>query len=211
MLPSSPCADLFVRRRGIVLQQLVRRHDHPGRAETALQPVLVPEGFLDRMQRAVAAQPFDGRNRAAVGLDGETGARPDGDSVEEDRARAALARVAADLRAGDASQIADEVHQQQAGFYVALISTAVDRQADRDFHGATSDARGQRLKTVRVTDEGPDYSRVASRVNRSTSRPAIRTPAVSNRTDGCLTAGAFVTRGARLVGCRAGVEAHSAA
>ena len=45
-------ADLLGRGIGRVLQQFVGGEDHPRRAEPALQAVLVPERFLDRVQRA---------------------------------------------------------------------------------------------------------------------------------------------------------------
>ena len=40
---------------GVVAQQVDRGHDHPGRAEAALQAVLLVEGLLHRVQRAVLA------------------------------------------------------------------------------------------------------------------------------------------------------------
>src|SRR5882757_9433092 len=45
-------ADLGVRRTGIALDNLFRNHDHARCAETTLQGVLVPEGFLNWMKLA---------------------------------------------------------------------------------------------------------------------------------------------------------------
>src|SRR5215218_2442716 len=42
-------ADLFLGRGRVVLQQVHGRHDHAGRAEPALEPVLLPEAALDRV------------------------------------------------------------------------------------------------------------------------------------------------------------------
>src|SRR5713101_10001004 len=48
-------ADLGLAGAGIVTKQLDRRQDHPRRAITALQPVLFPEAFLNRLEPAPAA------------------------------------------------------------------------------------------------------------------------------------------------------------
>src|SRR5438093_8386964 len=48
--------DELLRRLRIALQHLVGRHDHPGGAEAALQPVLLPEPHLDRVQLAILRQ-----------------------------------------------------------------------------------------------------------------------------------------------------------
>src|SRR6266446_1310669 len=42
--------DFFVGRPRIAVENLLRRHDHAGRAEAALQSVLVPEGLLHRVE-----------------------------------------------------------------------------------------------------------------------------------------------------------------
>src|ERR1700716_1972849 len=47
-------------RMRIAVQQGSRGHNEPWRAESALQTVLVPEGVLQRVQRAVLRQAFDG-------------------------------------------------------------------------------------------------------------------------------------------------------
>ena len=70
----------------------------------------------------------------AVHLDGEARARFHGDAVEEHRAGAALAGVAADLGAGEPGELADEVHEQRARLDVPLVGAAVDRQSDRHCH-----------------------------------------------------------------------------
>ncbi len=51
-------------------------------------------------------------------------------AVEQDGARAAVARVAADVRAGQAEDVAEEVHEQQARLDVGLPDGAVDGDAD---------------------------------------------------------------------------------
>ena len=117
-------------RLRVVLQQVDRRHDHARRAVAALQAVLFPEALLQRVQLAVRRQPFDGRDRRAVGLHREHRAGLRAAAVDEHRAGAALARVAADVRAGEAEMLAQEVHEQQARLDVALRDLAVDRHRD---------------------------------------------------------------------------------
>src|SRR6266567_8881564 len=43
-------ANLFFRRIGVVLEQLIRGHNHTRCAEAALQTVLLPEALLDWVQ-----------------------------------------------------------------------------------------------------------------------------------------------------------------
>src|SRR5438552_1848575 len=55
-------------------EELDAGHDHPRRAEAALERVVLPEGLLERMELAGARETLDRRDLAAVGLDGEHGA-----------------------------------------------------------------------------------------------------------------------------------------
>ena len=72
---------------------------------------------------------LDGGDLAAVGLDGEHRARLGALPVDVDGARAAVAGVAADVRAGQPEVVAQEVDQQQAGLDVGLACLAVDGDA----------------------------------------------------------------------------------
>ena len=124
-LPSSAWRTSVAVGFGIVRQERDRRQDHPGRAEPALQPVLGPERLLDRVHRAVLREPFDGLDRGPVSLDGELGTRLHRLVVDEHRARAALAGVAADLRAGQRRDLSEEVDEQEPRFDLALEDPAV--------------------------------------------------------------------------------------
>ena len=53
---------------GVRLQQRVARHHHAGRAEAALQAVLLAEALLHRIELAVLLEPLDRHDLAAVGL-----------------------------------------------------------------------------------------------------------------------------------------------
>jgi hypothetical protein len=82
-------------------QERVHRYDETWRAVTTLQPVFGLQGRLDRGQGAVASrQPLDRRHLGAVGLHGEHQARADGLTVDQYRARAADAVLAAEVCSG---------------------------------------------------------------------------------------------------------------
>src|SRR5207249_7573034 len=90
--------DLVFRRLRVAFEHLVGGHDHARRAEAALEPVLLPEALLDRVQLAVLRETLDCQDGRTVGLDREHRARLHRLAAEEDRARAALARVATEDR-----------------------------------------------------------------------------------------------------------------
>src|SRR5439155_19314184 len=119
-------------------EQLAGREDHSRRAEPALQPMLVPERLLHRMQLAVLRQAFDGGDGAPFGLDREQRAGLHGPAVEEDGAGAALAGVAPYVRPGQAEDVAQEMDEQQAGLDLAGLSNAVDLDGDGAHGGPLS-------------------------------------------------------------------------
>ena len=60
---------------GVALAQIDGAHDHARGAKAALQAVMIAEGLLHGMQRAVGSgQPLDGGDRLALGLNGQHGA-----------------------------------------------------------------------------------------------------------------------------------------
>jgi len=103
--------DLALGGVGIALEQLLRRHDHPRRAEPALEAVLVPERLLQGMQRRSLCQALDGGDLRPVGLDGEDRAGLDAVPVDLDGARPAVARIAANMGPREPRQFADVLHQ----------------------------------------------------------------------------------------------------
>src|SRR5262245_16604673 len=109
---------------------MLRAHQHSRRAIAALERVRRPERLLERMQVAVGGETLDGLDRRAVGLDGEHHAALDRDAVVDHRARAAIARIAADVRAREVEVVAEEVHEEAPGLDLALVALAVD--GDRD-------------------------------------------------------------------------------
>src|SRR5581483_8349212 len=107
-----------------------RRHHHPGRAEPALQAVLLVEAVLDRVQLAVLLESLHGPQAAAVRLHREHGARLHRTAVEDDRARAAAGGVAADVRAGHADVLAQEVDKERARLDLRFLLLAIHGEGD---------------------------------------------------------------------------------
>src|SRR5919201_21881 len=125
-----PVANVALARLRIAREQLTGREDHSGRAEPALEPVLVPEGLLHRMQLAILRQAFDGGDGPPFDLDSEQRAGLDRPAVEQDGAGAALAGVAAHVRSGQAEDVAQEMDEQQAGLDLAGLQNPVDFDGD---------------------------------------------------------------------------------
>src|SRR5207248_7983587 len=121
-----PHADLLLRRVGVALEQLLGRHDHAGRAEPALEAMLVPEGLLQGMERRSLGEALDGRDLGPVRLHREHRAGLHAVAVELDGARPAIAGVATHVRPGEPREIADVVHQQQSRLDLVLVLGAID-------------------------------------------------------------------------------------
>ena len=114
MLPSSHSRISALVRLRIDAQQIDRAHDHARRAEAALQAVMLAEGFLHRMQLVALGEALDRGDARAVHLRRQHGAALGRIAVDMNDAGAALAGVAADMRAGQAEMLAQELHQQGA-------------------------------------------------------------------------------------------------
>src|SRR5262249_40227237 len=134
-------SDFLVGRSRRVSKEFVAGQDHARRTEPTLQAVLVPECFPQRMQLAILAETLDRCDRAVVRLNRQAGARANGDAVEQPGAGSALAGVAAALGAGHATEIADEVDEEQPRLALPPVRAAVDRNADWHPHRITSHSR----------------------------------------------------------------------
>src|SRR5947207_6167253 len=107
---ADPLANLHLAGLRVHAQQPGGLHDHPGRAEAALQAVLIPERLLEGMERGAIRHAFDRRDLRAVRLQGEHRARLGALPVDVNCAGTAVARVAADVRAGQAEDVTQEVN-----------------------------------------------------------------------------------------------------
>src|ERR1700738_1286952 len=119
-------ADLLLAGIGVLIQQRLGDQHHPGSAEAALEPVLLFEARLYRVQLAARGEPFDGRHLAAIRLDGEERAGLDRRAVQQDRAGAAAGGVAADVGAGQPQGLPEEVDEQQPRLHVGRAGSPVD-------------------------------------------------------------------------------------
>src|SRR3979490_2036486 len=110
----------------LAVDEIDRGHDHAGRAETALQAVMLAERLLHRMQRrAVGGEALDGLDLVPVSHDRERGAGFDRLAVEMHDAGAALRGVAADMGAGQPQILAQKLHQKRAGVDIGVDGIAV--------------------------------------------------------------------------------------
>src|SRR5262245_28656730 len=106
-------ADLRFGRVRVTAQEGDASHHHARRAVSALEPVLLPETLLNRMELPILFEPFDRHDLGAVCLDGKHGARLHGFFVENHRTGAAVRRVAADVRARQPELVAQEMNEEQ--------------------------------------------------------------------------------------------------
>src|SRR6266852_5613047 len=115
----------------LAVDDINRGHDHAGRAEAALQAMMLAERLLHRMQRrAVGGKTLDGLDLLPVSHDRERGAGFDRLAVEMHDAGAALRGVAADMGAGQPQILAQKLHQQGAGVDVGVDGIAVHDQGN---------------------------------------------------------------------------------
>src|SRR5205823_3479037 len=176
-------------QRRMLREKRAGAHDDAGRAVAALEPVLGPEGLLDRMQPLSGRDALDGRDLPAVDLNRqhETGANRR--AVEEHGAGAAHAVLAPDMRPREIEIFAKEISQGRAHVHIPRVGRAVDGDANGPLHAAFP----RRSSAAASTGEG----RVPATVERY-SAVACRSP--SGRS---AAAAAFAASPMRAgVGCR---------
>jgi hypothetical protein len=141
------------------LEQRNARHDESRRAEAAHQRVLLAEGLLDRVQRRALCQAVDVANLLALALDRERRARIHGAAVDDHRARAARAAIAAPLAAGQIRAHAQRVEQRHARLNHQVQALAVHHQAHGHFarsHGSHGGGLRLRFRRRRGRRDGAD-------------------------------------------------------
>ena len=125
----------------LAMDQVDRGHDHAGRAEAALQAVMLAKRLLHRMQRrAVGGKALDGPDLVPVGHHRERGAGFDRLAVEMHDAGAALRGVAADMGTGQPQIFAQKLHQQGAGIDIGVDGIAVHDQGNLGHSALSSSA-----------------------------------------------------------------------
>src|ERR1700724_3551756 len=91
------------------LHHVDRRHEHAGRAEALLQPVILAKCLLHGMQLVGGRQTLDGEDVRPLDLQRQDGAGLDGLAVDVNDTAAALRGVAADVRPGQAQLFAQQL------------------------------------------------------------------------------------------------------
>src|SRR5215472_16933339 len=124
-------ADLFVGARPPLGKQRHRRHDLPGRAVPALERVTGDERALQRVQSALACQPLDRGDLAALAGDRERQARQHPLAVRQHGARAARPLIAALLGPGQPQPLPQRVKQRDPRVQAQLMEDPVDPQQRR--------------------------------------------------------------------------------
>src|SRR5258706_6063890 len=115
--------------------QANRTHDLAGRAEPALQAVMRDEGGLDRMQLVPARDAFNREHIGAVVAERQRQARIDPSTVDQDRARAALAAVTSLLGTCQVEMLAQEIEQRNARVsQLDVPPPPVNGEADAEVH-----------------------------------------------------------------------------
>src|SRR5204862_4438149 len=79
---------LFFAWTGVVLEQVIRSHNHAGCAEAALQTMLLPKAFLDGMQTPLRSQSFNGRYLTTIRLNCQNSTSFDRFAIKKDSTRA---------------------------------------------------------------------------------------------------------------------------
>ncbi len=120
--------DFVVARVGIFPQQPGRGHDEARRAVAALRAELLVEAALHRRQLPVAPERLDGVDALARDRRRQRQAGQRRLVVDQHRAGAAFAAVAAGLGAGQAQLLAQEIEQQHVVRHRLAAVAAVERE-----------------------------------------------------------------------------------
>src|SRR5918992_2329546 len=168
-------AQVLLPRIRILTQHRLHRHQEPRGAEPALERVRLVERALERVQLALRREALHGPDRAAVCLGRQHQARPDRLAVELDRARAAHALLASDLRAGQPRAVADEVGQERARLHVALVGVPVDLDADPQAIASTIARQASSVQSARRWSPSTSWA-ANSAASRGSAPPAHAPP-----------------------------------
>src|SRR5487761_863031 len=111
-IPFQSLPDFLACGMGITAQKLIGCKDHARSAEAALQAVLLPEPFLERMEFAVAGQPFNGGYFRSISLRGQYSAGLDRFAIQQYGAGPAQGRFAAHMSSRQPGCVTKVMNQQ---------------------------------------------------------------------------------------------------
>src|SRR5215470_262593 len=117
-------------RLGMLLEQVLRGHQHSGRAVTALQCIAIAKGGLQIGDLAAIRQAFDRLDMRTIRLNREHQACPYDLAVQANRASAAHAMLAADMRSGQMQVLAQKVREIEPRQNICIDAFAVDIERD---------------------------------------------------------------------------------
>ena len=156
---------------GLTVEQRLGRHEHAWRAVAALRRAKLGKGVLQRVRRGAAGQAFDGQDRGGrLVLDGQDQARKQRFAIDQDRAGATFAQLAAVFGAGQVEVFAQDFEQG-----------LVDRDEDVEVLAVDVQRQGKALRArhgllLRVW---PTQRRIVRRTRKTDDR--IRRPAAGPR------------------------------
>jgi hypothetical protein len=120
---------------GGMVDQLFGAHQHAGSAETAVYGIVIEEGFLQRMQLFSFRQTFYCEDFLAVDLWSEDKTRIHCLTVQQYRARTALANFASPLGAGEAQFVSQQIQKRHVRTDFEIVLSAIDCRLDQNqFH-----------------------------------------------------------------------------
>src|SRR5439155_531625 len=125
-----PLLELRLGGLGLLIEKRLRRQDHAVQAEAALRRLFVDECLLQRMRLLRRPQPFEGRDLRAGDRADRRHARTDCAAADDDRARAALAETAAELRPAEPEIITEHVQQWRRRIDVEAMRTSIHVQCN---------------------------------------------------------------------------------
>src|SRR5262249_13745890 len=126
-LPDLP----LVRCRGIT-EEMRHRAQYAGRAEPALQGMMLREGALHLVERAWFGEPFHGGDVGTVRLGGVLGATAHRSSIDQNGTGAAYAMLATDVNSEGLQLMTQKIAQQHARLGLAGSALPIQGQLDRE-------------------------------------------------------------------------------
>src|SRR5712672_866636 len=127
-------ADFLAVRFALLLQQILRGHQHARRAVAALKGVAVTKGSLEIGDLTAVGQSLDGFDRCAMRLHREHQAGAHDLAIDTHGAGPANTVLAADMGTGQFQMLAQKIREIDARQYMRLDALAID--FERDGHGS---------------------------------------------------------------------------
>jgi hypothetical protein len=146
-VPGQCLADLITGRIGRAIEQRFCRHQKSGGAVATLGRTEISEGLLKRMEAAVCHEAFDGQHLAAVTLDTQHQTRQHRLAIEQHRARAALAQLAAVFGAAQVQVFTQHLEQRLVVIECDVARLSVDDE--RELSSGHGSAPGRRRHSRR--------------------------------------------------------------